>query len=837
MGVPTIGPVFVLTQVGNAVYPFPGSPSASTTYTGTITGGAVTATQPNGAYAGQAFTVSGFANASNNGTFLCLQSSATTLVLNNRNGMAVVAAGQVQLVVGWGTPLQYASKVSNMWANDQGDNVYVSPLAGDTLVAIAFGLKSLDPFDQLHGLSPNFGYLQGLNDFMPPAPTISDHNSTTPIPVVNQHLLSAANYVLLAAAGITNSGSSVITGGNVGSFPTTTITPGAWVLVPPAVVDNADAAQAQTDALAAYNYFSGLTFTSLGGVVDLSTSGIAGGNVYRAGNYSATSSMAMSTGIVLDAQGNSGALFIFKSASTVNLASGQAVTLINGAQAANVVWIVGSSFTSVATSTMVGTILANTSITLGGGVLNGRALAGIVVTSGAISISTATAVTSPGGGTVSAGNNWVLVASINLADADYSGYSIPPAANLPWPAADWNIDGYYPSLYVWVCASAIGGSYPVNLNSVYQNGITAPLDLAAGKPVFDGGINFQVIDWTGMTGVAIEDGGSPASFSQTAITAANPAVTAAIVTSGSGSPPTGDLVIVVGLQKNANGLGLGTDSTLIAYSSSVNAELGSAANYALLAYSGITNASSSTSITGGDIGSAPTMTITGFNPPAAIVDNADAAAARLAGNAAFGYYSGLTATQSGLANLSTNNGGGGAGVYHAGVYKGGALDIPTSITLDAQGNSNAVFVFVAASTVTLESGQSIILANGAQAQNVVWVVGSSFTSVANSNMVGDILAYTSITLGGGTLNGRALAVGGGNGAVTVTATTVITAPGGSGSITNGGYSRASNGKLVGSEAHYLVEWGVQGAPGSWTPSFANPLGYETLIAAVAISHS
>jgi hypothetical protein len=213
--------------------------------------------------------------------------------------------------------------------------------------------------------------------------------------------------------------------------------------------------------------------------------------------------------------------------------------------------------------------------------------------------------------------------------------------------------------------------------------------------------------------------------------------------------------------------------------SPVTTELGSAANYALLAYSGITNASPSTSISNGVIGSAPIMSITGFNPPAATVDNADAPAARLAGNAAFGYYSGLPPTQSGLADLSTNNGGGGVGVYHAGVFSGGALDIPTSITLDAQGNSDAVFVFISASTTKLESGASIILANGAQAANVVWVVGSSFTSIWNgisSDMVGNILAYTSITLGGGTFSGRALAVGGGNGAVTISTAEAITVP-------------------------------------------------------------
>lgn len=222
--------------------------------------------------------------------------------------------------------------------------------------------------------------------------------------------------------------------------------------------------------------------------------------------------------------------------------------------------------------------------------------------------------------------------------------------------------------------------------------------------------------------------------------------------------------------------------TLSGGSGPVSLELGSAALYTLLAYSGITNTGLSV-INGGNIGSAPTMTETGF-PPGVIVppygiDNADAAAARTAGLAAYNFYAASTPTQTGLTNLSTNNGGGGAGVYHAGTYVGStSLTMPTGITLDAQGVPSAMFIFIAGSTINLASGQSVTLVNGAQADNVVWVVGSSFTSVATSNMVGNILATTSVTLGGGTLIGRALAVGSGNGAVSISAATVVTSSGG-----------------------------------------------------------
>jgi hypothetical protein len=211
---------------------------------------------------------------------------------------------------------------------------------------------------------------------------------------VASKLGAAANYTILAAAGITNATpGTVIKGGNIGSFPTPSITgfpPG--VVTAPYSIDNTDAAAAQAAALIAYNYYTGLSFTSLVGSINLSTA-FSGGNVVTPGNYSFGAAL-MTTGLVLNGAG----LYVFKGSSTINLASGQAVTFENGADPSNVVWLVGSSFTSVATSTMGGNILANTSITLGGGVLAGRALAGIVTSSGAVTIAAATTATSPGNG-------------------------------------------------------------------------------------------------------------------------------------------------------------------------------------------------------------------------------------------------------------------------------------------------------------------------------------------------------------------------------------------------------------------------------------------------------
>jgi hypothetical protein len=222
----------------------------------------------------------------------------------------------------------------------------------------------------------------------------------------NANLGVAGAYAILAQSGITNSGLTVVKGGNIGSAPTATITgfpPG--VVVAPNIIDNADAAAAETAAIAAYATYNALSFTSLGSAVNMSTNtgGGGGAGVYRAGNYSSTSSLDIpatvnadgNPGITLDAQGNPAALFVFKStASTVTLETGASVTLINGAQADNVIWLVGSSLTTVAPSNMVGTILAQASITLGGGTFVGHAFAGLQNSgAGAVSISTATAIT------------------------------------------------------------------------------------------------------------------------------------------------------------------------------------------------------------------------------------------------------------------------------------------------------------------------------------------------------------------------------------------------------------------------------------------------------------
>jgi len=107
------------------------------------------------------------------------------------------------------------------------------------------------------------------------------------------------------------------------------------------------------------------------------------------------------------------------------------------------------------------------------------------------------------------------------------------------------------------------------------------------------------------------------------------------------------------------------------------------------------------------------------------------------------------------------------------VYKTGAtpaLGVTGTLTLDGQGDPNAVFVFQVGSALTTAVNSHVNLINGAQPGNVFWQIGSSATLGTSSTFAGSILALTSISVNDGvTLNGRALAR---NGAVTLIGDTI-----------------------------------------------------------------
>ena len=186
-------------------------------------------------------------------------------------------------------------------------------------------------------------------------------------------LNSAANFLVLAGSTVTNTGPTILTGGNLGLSPGSAVTgfpPGT--LTSPAVMHVADptAAQAQLDLTAAYNYAAGVQ----GAVV---LPGDMSGLTFTPGVYKTSSTVQLSAGnVTLDAQGNANAVFIFQVGSTLTTIGSTQVILAGGAQAKNIFWQVGSSATLGTYSVFRGTILSLQSITLDtGATLVGRALA------------------------------------------------------------------------------------------------------------------------------------------------------------------------------------------------------------------------------------------------------------------------------------------------------------------------------------------------------------------------------------------------------------------------------------------------------------------------------
>ena len=182
---------------------------------------------------------------------------------------------------------------------------------------------------------------------------------------------TAANFEVLAGSGVTNTGKTNVTG-NLGVSPGTAVTgfgPGT-VSGTISTGVTSPAGTAQGDLTAAYNNAQGLT------LCPITIAGDLGGLTLAPGLYKSTSSLAITGTLYLDAQGNANAVFIFQIASTLTTASGANVVLVNGAQASNIFWAVGSSATLDTYSVFKGTIMAYASITITtGATLDGRALA------------------------------------------------------------------------------------------------------------------------------------------------------------------------------------------------------------------------------------------------------------------------------------------------------------------------------------------------------------------------------------------------------------------------------------------------------------------------------
>ena len=213
------------------------------------------------------------------------------------------------------------------------------------------------------------------------------------------------------------------------------------------------------------------------------------------------------------------------------------------------------------------------------------------------------------------------------------------------------------------------------------------------------------------------------------------------------------------------------------------------ASFAVLAGSTVTN--TNVTVIDGNVGVSPGGAITGF-PPGIVnapysIHASDAVAAAAQSQLTTAYN--VLASRQTTADLTGQDLGGMTLV--AGVYNfNTSAQLTGVLTLDAQGDPNAVFVFNIGSTLTTAAASEVLLINGATAGNVFYRVGSSATLLAASIFKGKIIALTSITLvSGASINcGAALAR---NGAVTLDNNVIgicptVTAPIGGGGGGGGG---------------------------------------------------
>ena len=228
-------------------------------------------------------------------------------------------------------------------------------------------------------------------------------------------------------------------------------------------------------------------------------------------------------------------------------------------------------------------------------------------------------------------------------------------------------------------------------------------------------------------------------------------------------------VIAVGVVALMGFAGL-LSTTQSASATATALDLGTAGSYSVLGGASVTNTGSS--VLALDVGVSPGTAISGFPPGLSngTTHAGDAHALQAQSDLVIAYDA--AAGQAPDANIDGDIGG---RTLVPGVYKGASsIGLTGPLTLDAEGDPNAVFVFQIGSALTTATSSSVELINGAQGCNIFWQIGSSATLGTQTAFVGNILALTSISANtGATVDGRLLAR---NGSVTLDSNTVFGGP-------------------------------------------------------------
>jgi hypothetical protein len=264
--------------------------------------------------------------------------------------------------------------------------------------------------------------------------------------------------------------------------------------------------------------------------------------------------------------------------------------------------------------------------------------------------------------------------------------------------------------------------------------------------------------------------------------------------------------------------------------------LGTAGAFGVLAGTTVTN--TGPSVISGHVGVSPGTAVTGF-PPGKVVSGVRHAADAVAQSAQDDLRAAYNSAAGRTPATAVDDEIGGRTLL-SGVYRhASGMGLTGTVTLDAENDPAAVFIFNAGSTLITAANSRVRLVNGAQPCNVFWQVGSSATLGTATTFVGTVMALTSVSLDtGSTVTGRILAR---NGAVTLDSN-VIRQPGCNlawtppdddtasegddtggdtgGDTTTGGKDGESGGGVTTSEGTIKVDTttsGGNGTPGAGTP--------------------
>lgn len=187
--------------------------------------------------------------------------------------------------------------------------------------------------------------------------------------------------------------------------------------------------------------------------------------------------------------------------------------------------------------------------------------------------------------------------------------------------------------------------------------------------------------------------------------------------------------------------------------------LGSAANYAILAHTKITNSGATTLC--GSLGLEPGSEVDGGIrlKCGGVRDLNNSTVLAAVGALTTAYTNASPGNRPGGAVLPPGADVGGQTLYPGLYYESANLNLSSAdLTLSAPSSSNTVFIFQVENNLVIGPGRKVILAGNATAANVFWQVAGYCSLDTTAKFVGTIMTYTSVTLNtGASLNGRALA--------------------------------------------------------------------------------